>query len=611
MASPDPEAGKRKLVNRGDDAPYATLTPPGAPDHASTREFLPPWGTLLLLAASLLAVAFVPDESVLRAKAVWARGLAGLAAAVALVTLARRGSLILPWAGVVLAAASLPALACLRAAFDPLASPVLARDEIIRLALFPLVIGTTAWALSGSSGARRGGLLLLTATLIPIAGHALAQHLSGVLGLPLDHLQRAPGSFGNPVFLGAHLVLTLPTCALLALYDASRWRWAAAGAVGLGLPALLATGSVGAWAAAALAGALTVVALAPRGSPRRRLLLAGLGVGLVVAALSLDALGRERAHSLIWRDTWAMTASHPLGVGPGQYHIEFPRFASPELLTHYPVGQHVVNDVHDEPLQILAELGWPGLALLLVMTGLLARAMGGSIRAASRERNAVVGVAAGVAGMLGLSLVSPDLRFTVSLVMLGIAVGWLAAADPRPVRVRTLGPLARVLLALLGLALGATSGLHLAQRPTAEGIEPPGLVTAVEPLDPARLVALDRARPATVEEQYAIGVELHTHGHHAEGALAFRRALAGNPEHPDLLKSLGVAECSAGHFAAARPLLQRAVGNTPDDDDLRYTYAYTCWRLGDLREAIVHTERVLSSQPDHAWARLLLEKLRE
>lgn len=576
--------------------------------------------TVALLVVLFAVVAFVPDEAVLRQKAVWARVALLAAAAVSLIEAARTGRRARPWPALI---AGLVGLALLAAAHTALSTPTsvrLAWDEVVRLGLYPLGVFAAGTALADPRARRVLGLVVCAVT-VPIAAYALGQHLAEVLALPIDRHQRAPATFGNPVFLGAFLVLVLPWCLATAAFDRSRARWLGAVAAGLGLPALFATGSVGSWAAFAGAVAVGVLAAVPSRRLRWRLLGAGLGLAVVVALFGGDEITRPRAHTLIWRDTWAMVGDAPLGIGPGQFHLDFVDHASDELLAVYPPGRHVINDVHSEPLQLLVELGWPGLALA---AWALAVALVRGLALVSRRGDDVArragpaAVLAGLAGTALLSLTSPDQRFTVSVTTTAVFLGWLAALDPATrARARRLGPAARTACLVAGLAvLGAAAWTaHTRTRPS--DLVLPHQVAAVEgkarvsPLHPRQLEVARRARPTTAETQQQIAALLLAHGHFADAADAFRRTIALGADTPDVQRALGVAACSAGHFEAARAPLERALDAWPDDADLHFTLGYVAWRTGDLSDALRHVERALELAPDHAYARLLIEKLRE
>jgi len=60
----------------------------------------------------------------------------------------------------------------------------------------------------------------------------------------------------------------------------------------------------------------------------------------------------------IWKDTWAMIREHPLGVGLGNYEHVYPVYQA-----HFSPHLRVL-DAHNDFLQVLAESGWPGFAVL-------------------------------------------------------------------------------------------------------------------------------------------------------------------------------------------------------------------------------------------------------
>ncbi len=575
----------------------------------------------LLTVVFLVVVALVPDAAVLRQKAVWAT--VALLAIVGVVALhgARNAHTRFRWPRLLVALTGLCVIAGTHLTLGELTSRRLAWDELGRLALYPLGAWALAVTLEGEAARRRVGTLVCLVT-IPVAALAVGQHLADLLGLPFDRYQRAPSTFGNPVFLGAFLVLVLPWCLALAAFRQTRLKWLGAVATGLALPAVLATGSVGSWLA--LAGGLgaAVVMVLPTRRLRLRALGAGLLVVVVVALVSGDQIARERAHTLIWRDTWALVQAHPWGIGPGQFHLDFPPFASPELLAIYPPGVHVINDVHNEPLQLLAELGWPGLVLAALALFEIVR-RGWAVVAARpvddlEARSEPAAVLAGLIGTVLLSLTSPDQRFTVSATLTAFFLGWLIALDRRgDAAPRHLGPLVRLGLLAGGLAAFFAAWQTATDRPRAADLILPHQIAAadgkarVAPLDGRQLLIARRARPSTAEGQHEIGTLLLRHGHFVDAADAFRRALALAPGHAEIVRALGVAECSAGHFDAARPALEQALDTWPDDPNLGFTAAYVCWRLGDLAGAVRHADHVLEIEPDHAYARLLMEKLRE
>jgi O-antigen ligase len=575
---------------------------------------------MVLLLGFLGAAACVPDEAILRSKVVWTEGLMLLTAGAALLIQLARGRVRAPWP-VLLVGAVIPGAVALllTSTREDLISRALARDEVERLLLFPLAFWCVASTLCRPP-ARQQFLGALSLAVLAVAALAVAQNLAAELQLPINRYERPPSTFGNPVFLGAFLVLTLPICAVEALFATGWRRWAGAVATGLALPALLATGSRWAWLAFAVAAGLGTALLAPAGRWRRLLLFGLLGGGLLVLLLNQSVVRRPQQHALIWRDTLAMALDRPWGIGPGQFPLAFLDYASGELLEVYPAASFVINDAHNEPLQILAELGWPGLAAIALLAVLLMRQALGSLAKAAADgadRPLRVACLAALAGALVQSLGSPDLRFIVSILMLGAIAGLTASFDePRTLAVP--GPrvvrLALGLLVILGTGFalrGAWNRLQLAEL-----LQPAATVQGAPPAaDPASLVAQRRdelaSDPRNASRHYALGLALALEHRYAEAAESFRTALVLQPDNGSVIRSLGVSEGLSGQFAPAAHHLRVALDSEPGNVELRYLYAYCCWRRGDLDASITALESLLAARPDHRQARLLLEKLRE
>lgn len=585
---------------------------------------------VVLLIGFLAAVACVPDEAILRSKVTWTEGLLLLAATAALLVQVLAGRLRTPWP-LLLVGGLLPAAIALLQTLTrtDLVSRALARDEVERLLLFPLAFWCVASSLRGPA-ARRALVGALSLAVLVVSAYAVAQNLGAEIGLPIDRFERPPSTFGNPVFLGAFLVLTVPLCAAEALFATGWRRWAGAVATGLALPALRATQSRWAWLAFAVAVGVGMLVLAPTGRQRRLLFIGLLGAGVLVLLLNRSVVKRPQQHALIWRDTFVMAADRPWGIGPGQFPLVFPNYASRELLEAYPPSAFVINDAHDEPLQVVAELGWPGLAaVVLLALVLLRRAARSAVDPASDpDRPLRVACFAALSGALVQSLGSPDLRFLISTMMLGAVAGLSAALDEAPPGEIRVPRALRVLLAPLVvaaavLALRDVHGrLELAEllqpqqtvpAPTAQ--DAPAVSTDGARLDPDELIARRRtevkAKPRDASRHYALGLAFARERRFAEAAESFRAALLLEPDNGSVIRSLGVTEGLSGQFAPAVHHLRVALESEPDNVELRYLFAYVCWRRGDLDTSVAALETVLAARPDHRQARLLLEKLRE
>ena len=587
----------------------------------------------------------------IRAKVALGRSFLLMAAGLLVVSGARRGQLRLPWSAYLAASLGPGLLALLHPLHSEPASQMLARDEIARLLLLPLTVWLVA-SLAGSERRRSSLVLALALATAGVAVYAVIERLGWMPETIAPHVRTRAG-FGNPVFLGAWLVLVVPLCLAEGLLRPGPGRWLAALAAGFGIPAILATSSAGALVALGVSIVLLVILVVGR-SRWMTIILGGLAaLGALVLTTRLGLLLRPRAHDLIWRDTLQMVLEHPSGVGPGQYQLAFLPYASPELLEVYPRELTIVNDAHNEPLQVLAELGWLGLAALALATVWLGRAsLAALARRATPDRHRLAAACAAVGGSVAQSLVSPDLRFSVTFMTLGVLLGLMASFDDAPSVWRPKPATCALLMALgLGLlGLGARDIYRISERQ--DLVARPAEAGNAEPAaDPAAEAAIDAARarltqsPDDPEAFFDLGLALSTAGRQAEAVEAFGAALALRPGNPSIVRNLGMVEHRAGMHARAMPHLEQALGHDPEDvlvrvllgwstlhtgsptgaavhartvleqrpgqPDARYLLAYAAFVMGDVRTAMVEVEALLSRYPEHSKARLLSEVLSE
>lgn len=209
------------------------------------------------------------------------------------------------------------------------------------------------------AGYRNALLGALAAAVVLSAVTALVQAY-GFVTSPLFSLVRAPGgTFGNRNFI-AHLgAIGLPVLLLVTLEAKDRTRFAL-GAVGLALvtAALFLTRSRAGWLGAGLSGAFLAVEGLWRGrlwhDPTLRSRIVALGaaaaIGVAGALLLPNRLnwrsdspyleslagmtnykdGSGRGRLIQYRNSLTMAAEDPvLGVGPGNWPVEYPKFKAP------------------------------------------------------------------------------------------------------------------------------------------------------------------------------------------------------------------------------------------------------------------------------------------
>jgi O-antigen ligase/tetratricopeptide (TPR) repeat protein len=233
---------------------------------------------------------------------------------------------------------------------------------------------------------RRGLLDLLLAVLASVVVYALVQRF--VLFPALQGEADAQASvelarrirnaevfatFGGPNQLAGALALLLPLLAG-SIFDVPgedrRGRALRAALLGLGMLAIVFTGSLGGWVALAGAGATGAALALTRKRGRNPVLGAGLSAAAVIALfLCSTPLPEEltRNHSLhvrdvYWKATRQMIAQAPLG-GHGLDQWQEHYFALKGEV------QQESRKAHNDYLQVFAELGLPGLLALLALLG--------------------------------------------------------------------------------------------------------------------------------------------------------------------------------------------------------------------------------------------------
>lgn len=110
-------------------------------------------------------------------------------------------------------------------------------------------------------------------------------------------------------------------------------------------------------------GGAAVVALWKRVSLRSALALSALGSSLVALWWAIGpadgSFFNPGARTLVWAHALPFARQHPLGWGPGSWQGLYPFF-------DLPVAWGTWLQLHNEPLQIFFELGWPGLLIAAI-----------------------------------------------------------------------------------------------------------------------------------------------------------------------------------------------------------------------------------------------------
>jgi O-antigen ligase len=207
-------------------------------------------------------------------------------------------------------------------------------------------------------------------------------------------------TFGNPNHLAGYLAVVLPIALVLGIFTAKGWPLrVAAGLFTFVVLALIVRSSArGAWVAVIVSGLVLAAFLAPE--LRRRLALTTTVVGglVVVAAVGMVVAGKrfisEPLSALfktggstsvqqrfdMWKAAAQMATHHPItGVGPDNYALVFPRYQTAAWVKGLGPN-YLVNGSHDIFTTVLADQGFIGLVLFVVLLAVIALRAGGAWR---------------------------------------------------------------------------------------------------------------------------------------------------------------------------------------------------------------------------------------
>jgi O-antigen ligase len=240
-----------------------------------------------------------------------------------------------------------------------------------------------------------------------------------------------------------------------------------------------------------------------------------------------------------------------LGLGLGAYADALPPFKSGTADLRV---EHAENDY----LEMLAEGGLLGLALVLTSVLFAARAAARGIRdkVAGLERGLVLGAAAGATSLLVHSLFDFNLRITSNAILFALLSSWVlsAAPDREPAgspeaRLRfarfahaLMGGLLLTLVATFFVPLGSSPASRLEALREARANPTPLRLAVAE----TALVARLHRRPAEAEGWLHLAWVRAARGHHEEGAALARYATRLDPERRALAVGAEALAVTAG-----------------------------------------------------------------
>ncbi|MBI3298977.1 MAG: O-antigen ligase family protein [Elusimicrobia bacterium] len=445
-----------------------------------------------------------------------------------------------------------------------------------------------------------------------VAGvYALLQTRGGLGPLMVPQAERPIFTFGNPIFFSAFLASATCVAGALTVSGNKRGLWSLCAALAFaGLWTTQTRASVaGLIAAAGLAAILSL-------DGRKRLAAFATVAGAMALAVWYFR-ARQWTHGMIWRDTLSLWTAHPfLGCGLGRFHIEFPSYASPDLRALWPESKVIVNFAHNEYLQVLAETGVLGLALLAgVMGGWLGMLRDFVERKELEHRALIGGLLLAAGALFAQNAFSPDMRFGVSSFLVFWALGAAAALGWGESITLPEFP-GRYAFALAGLfALGGWGRLA-AQPILAERrlkAQPSFHVSGGSEFDQAVRALQGRleSNPQDVDAAENLAF-LHAKAKQwPEAVRYFELTAALAPDRPGPLNNLGNIAYSLGDREKAILWWERSLELGPEQVDARLNLGKTLYEMGRLKASSKHLEQVLQREPGNEKAQILLKKMVE
>jgi O-antigen ligase/Flp pilus assembly protein TadD len=483
-------------------------------------------------------------------------------------------------------------------------NPALGATRVVQIAaLLGVARGVRAEVSDAGSAARwvRG---LVAAGLLAVAVDAV------LLLRARPELSDAAAKHASQIFvhnnMAADFATALAPLALAALIAAGSGAFRLAWGVALaGVLAYLGLLGSRAGLAGAVLGLLVTGVLfrmrarfARSGPPSRRMLIVAGALVLVGAVLPLSEKARGVAKDAyygtvkltglqladtafrmeLWRKTLEMAGEHPLaGVGAGNFPVQFPRF---ERL------QAAKPHAHDDSLQMLAELGVPGLLIFLALFVSLALLLWRAQSSGDRARSALV---AGLLGLLVAFVVAGLFEVPFALGATGLCFAWLlglagvlqpspqpAATVPRRRAVITLA-CGLLVVGLTAWRLPASRWLDRAKQAAAEGRADEALAAA------ERVASLGTG--AYQPEQLAASLELDA-GHPDEALEHVYRALALAPWSSELRVEEGNALFALARYTEAVAAYEEAVRLTPESDEPYMRLQVALFFVGHQADAV-------------------------
>jgi putative inorganic carbon (HCO3(-)) transporter len=250
--------------------------------------------------------------------------------------------------------------------------------------------------------------------------------------IQVPKLDRVMSMFGNPIFFAVHIINVLPIVFGMFLVS-KKIKFIYFLLFLISLPTLYYTKTRAAFLGLLVSSIFFVYEISK--SKRKFIYLISLFLlFLFFGYFTKDIWLRQQAHILIWRDSLNMWLSKPVfGFGLGRFHIDFVNFASERLRSIWPERNFIINDAHNEYIQLLVENGIVGFCLFIIMMFTFFKETLKYIKKleelkASETKIVLTSLLSGCVAVLVQNFFSVDLRFIISNIYLFLTIGFITGS---------------------------------------------------------------------------------------------------------------------------------------------------------------------------------------
>jgi tetratricopeptide (TPR) repeat protein len=468
---------------------------------------------------------------------------------------------------------------------------------------------------------------LICATLSSIYG--IMQYYGGFYITPkvkidVPKMERIMSTFGNPIFFAVYIVATLPIAiSRLLASKGFFFRSIYFIVVCILYYSLYLTATRAAWIANIVSLVLFILLSVRSKKVKIVLLFCLFAISSAFFIKTKNVWFRFQQHPLIWRDTLRMFFSKPLtGVGLGAFHLYIGKYLSPQLKAIFPTEKFIINDAHNEYLQILAETGIIGFVLFMLSVFLIYRLCAKEIvyliGAGNRRKYLFcISLLCSVTAILLQNIFSVDMRFVISSLCLFFFVGILTniSESTKEMVFNLFLPYRIVLLvAFLIVSFPFFSSLYKPfianyklkkERDFFEERLQNPQITINE------LMKLQQTHPDDYRIYEKLGWIYAKEKMWDKAIESYMKSLSLNPLNYGVLNNLGNIFFLLGNKEQAIEMYRKSLAVNDRQIDARLNLATAYYYKGMLKEASDELKRVLQLDPNNEKAIILYKKMSE